>query len=305
MSKSGFTLVELLSVLAILAVILVLVFPAVSNVLLNSRETVYDVQINKILDATYDYTLKNLDMLPEYGEIKYITLNELKNKKLINADIKDTITDELFAENLVISIKNVGSNYNNKNKYSNLEGTFLYTVENELMNTDAFKDNMPIISFSGYDASPIVLELNLGDSYNELTYTATSIDSEDLTQDVVKNIIYNSQNIDEVNTSQPGIYYINYSVVDNNGYSNYATVNVIVVDDELPNLIIPENVTIDTSITSYDLMDGVSCTDNSGVCNITLNGVIEFGVSGKYIIEYKASDSVGNTTILKRVITVE
>ena len=39
--------------------------------------------------------------------------------------------------------------------------------------------------------------------------------------------------------------------------------------------------------------------------SISVSGKINFGISGKNVIEYKAFDPSGNTTILKRVITVE
>ena len=59
MNKKGFTLVELLAVIIIISVVITLVFPSVSSIISQSKNTVRDVQINKILDAAYDYTLKN------------------------------------------------------------------------------------------------------------------------------------------------------------------------------------------------------------------------------------------------------
>ena len=44
---------------------------------------------------------------------------------------------------------------------------------------------------------------------------------------------------------------------------------------------------------------------NSGKCEIKVVGDINFGVAGKNIIEYRATDPTGNTTIIKRVITIE
>ena len=52
-------------------------------------------------------------------------------------------------------------------------------------------------------------------------------------------------------------------------------------------------------------MSNVSCEDNSGKCNIEVSGSINYGVVGKYIIEYKATDPSGNTTTQKRVITIK
>lgn len=305
MNKNGFTLVELLAVVIIIAIVITLLFPSVTDILNKSKNTVRDTQINRILDAAYDYTLKNTNYLPEYGDTNYITLNDLKKHNLIDSDIREATTNKKFEENLVISIRNVGKVHNNTSEYSKKSGDYLYTVELDFMNTDDFNTKKPTIVFEGYNTNPIVVNLNIGDMYNPLNYTASSYDSVDLTSKVIENIIYNSKRSDAVDTSSSGIYYINYSVVDSKGYSNYATVNVIISDNEKPLLNIPENVTITRDTNSYKLMDGVSCKDNSGICDINIVGNIEFGVSGKYIIEYVASDPSGNTTILKRVITVE
>ena len=142
-------------------------------------------------------------------------------------------------------------------------------------------------------------------NYSPVEYNALSIDGVDLTDKVVENIIYKEKNSKKIDTKTAGVYYINYSVVDDNGYSNLATVSVIVSDNEKPTMVIPSNATINKSITSYNLLEGASCKDNSGICDIKINGSINFGISGKYIIDYVASDPSGNTTIEKRVITVE
>ena len=294
MSKKGFTLVELLAVIVILSVILILVFPAVSSVLRRSKNTIEDVQINKILKSTYDYSLKNINILPEKEQVNYITLNELKNAGLVEANIKQATTHELFPNDLVISIRYVGNNYKNSSINSIMKGNYLYTVESEFMNTEKFKENKPTITFNGYDSDPIVIELNIGDSYSSLEYTAISANGEDLTDKVTINITYNLDVVGEINTMNAGIYNIYYSVVDSNGYSALATVNVIVHDMEKPTLIVPDNVT-----------DGVSCTDNSNHCAIETNGNITFGKIGKYVIEYISYDPSGNTSTKKRVITVE
>lgn len=304
MDKKGFTLVELLAVITIISIILAIVFPEVTGVIKRANKTVKDIQINRILDSAYDYTLKNTNILPNKNEVKYITLNELKKEALIDGDIKDSVTNENFSDDLVIGIRNT-KNRNNDTKYSKLHGDYLYTVEFEFMNSNTYDKNRPTIEFEGYNTNLVVMNLNIGSTYTPIKYSATSIDGIDLTNEVVENIIYNSKNVKKIDTSKPGIYYVNYSVVDENGYSNLSTVNVIVSDNTKPSLIIPSNQTINTDVTSFDLLEGVSCSDNSGYCDIEINGTINFGTSGKYIIEYIASDSFGNTTSLKRVITIE
>lgn len=304
MNKKGFTLVELLGVIIIISVIIALVFPAVTKTLRKSKETIRDIQIKKILDATYDFTLKNMSFIPEEGIIKYITLNQLKKEGLIDNDIKDSINNEEYSNDLVISIQKK-QNDSEINKYSKIEGDYLYTVEFDFMNSSEYDKNRPKIVFDGYEVSPIVINLNIGDKYSPLEYSATSVNGTNLTNEVIEYITFNSKTTNSIDTSEVGIYHVYYSVVDSNGYSNVEDVSIIVSDSDKPVLTIPENETISKSLTSYDLMDGVICEDNSGICDIKINGNVEYGVSGKYIIEYIASDSSGNTSILKRVITVE
>lgn len=301
MSKKGFTLIELLAVIVILSVILTIILPTVSETLKNSKNTIYDIQINDILTSAYDYSLKKIKLLPESGKKTFITLNELKKNGFIENNIMNSITNKSFDNDLVISIENVGPRYNNKIKNSMLNGRYLYKIEEK--NEDLIKN--PTISFEGYEKTPTFINIDIGSKYNELKYIAKTSDNKDITNKVVKNITYENYNIDKVDTSKAGIFYIDYCVVDNNGYSICEKVNVVVNDEELPILIIPENITISTEKTSYDLEVGVSCTDNSNNCKIEIEEDIKYGVVGKYFVIYKASDPSGNTTVKKRVITIE
>ena len=300
MNKKGFTLVELLAVIIILAVILTIILPSVSRTLKKSKNTIYDIQINDILNSTYDYSLKNLKLLPESGKT-YITLNELKKYGYIENDIKDPKTNKNFENDLVISIENVGSKYKNTKDNSLLNVNYLYKIEEKKEDTT----KNPVISFTDYETTPILININLGSTYNELEYSAKTSEDKDITNKVVKNITFNENNIDKINTYEVGIYYIDYCVVDDNGYSICEKVNVVVKDEEKPELIIPENVTISTGEKSYDLEDGLECTDNSNNCKIEIEENIEYGVAGKYVVTYKAIDPSGNTSIKKRVITIE
>lgn len=304
MNNKGFTLIELLSVLVVLGVILLLVFPAVNNIIDTSNETVYDVQIKKILNSAYDYTLKNIELLPINEEdTYYVTLNELKKYGFIESDIASSTTKNEFSNDLVISVKKVKAGYQYNKGYSVLQGNYLYTVELEKMNTEEFKVNRPIITIT----TPSLIEVDIGNSYVHPEYSATDINGNDLTEKVIENITYNSKNVSEIDTNKTGIYYINYSVVDINGYSNELIVSVVIGDKEPPILVIPDDVTISSSVTNFDLKEGVSCGDNSGInnCTVKIVGEIKYGVVGKYIIEYIATDPSGNTTTLRRVITIE
>lgn len=305
MNKKGFTLVELLAIIFILTIIMILVFPAVSSIINKSKEVTFNTQINYILKATYDYFLKNDIALPNYNETKYITLNELKRNDLLDGDVINPKTKEKFNDDLVISITNVGSNYKYDKEYSMHKGYYLYKIEYDLMKKDDYSNNKPTITIKNYGTESFVSNIDLGAEVDEPEYTATAKDGTDITNKVIKNIIYKSKNVKTVDTKKAGIYYINYTVVDDKGYSNILTRSIIIVDDTPPVLVVPENTTIANSVTSYDLLEGASCTDNSGVCDIKIKGKINFGVKGKYIIEYIASDPTGNTKKIKRVITVD
>ena len=303
MNKRGFTLVEILGVVVILSAIIVLVFPAVNDILDLGTKTTTNKQLNKILNATYDLTLKDLSLLPE-NNTKYITLNQLKKEGLIETNIKNPENREKFQDNLVISIKKVGTNFKYDKKYSILEGSYLYTIEQDLIKEEN-NPKRPIITISQDKTEDFMKELNLGDNFDNFEYSAVDSKGYDLTNEVVYNITRDSKNVSYINTKVAGIYHINYTVVDKNGYSNLLIASIVVVDNVKPELTIPENVTLGIDATKYNLMDGVICEDNSENCDVTINGEITFGKKGKYIIEYIAKDPTGNTSTEKRVITIE
>jgi len=303
--KKGFTLVELLGVIVILAIIALLTFPAIEKVIKKSSDTVYDAQINTILTAAYDFSLKNISFLPNNNEIKYITLGELKLDGLVDFDIKDPRTKEKFPDNLVISIRNVGNSYKNNSDLSRKTGNYLYTIE--LSNLDN-KSLEPIINLTGLTKNSngdYILIKSLNESLSDISYTAQSISGVNLTDKVRYYIESNDSVVDSINTSNPGIYKIHYFVIDDNGYAQTLILNVIISDTTPPTITIPSNNTINKNISNFNLMEGVECSDNSGFCDVTYSGEINFGVVGKYIIEYTAKDPSGNTGTSKRVITVK
>ena len=304
MKNKGFTLVELLGVVVILVVIFLLVFPSVNKILFTSKETVYQTQINKILNAAYDFSLKNTNYLPSRGNKSYITLGELKTEGLIDFNIENPQTKKNFEDNLVISIHNVGANYKYSNLKSKLEGDYLYTIEEEKNNNNL----LPTILLEGLEPNSngeYKIDLELNDEYNEYNVVATSSNGMDLTDKVVKYILKNNEVEEEIDTTKIGIYKIIYTVVDNNGYSKTLVLNIIIKDTTLPEILNLENTTIGKDIKSFDLLEGIVCQDNSGHCDITTSGIIKFGVADKYIIEYIAKDPSGNTFTKERVITVE
>lgn len=311
--KKGFTLVELLAVITILLILVMLTIPAVTKIINTSEKTVYDVQIDKILSATYDYSLKNLSVLPERDKKSYITLSELIYAGYIDQLINPK-TNEPFPNEYLISIENVGSNYKNTDKYSKKSGDYLYKIEYEEMNNSEYLSNKPTIYLSGLSISSdgYTSILDQGDAFIQpvpIVYDNNNVDITDSVQ-LVENITFNGNIVTNIDTYKIGIYKINYVAIyfDSNDkpYASSVVWNVVIADNEAPSLSVPPGTTLrqgDTADT-FDIMEGVSCTDNSGDCTITYDGKIEFGVPGIYLITYYAKDTSGNQTSAERYISV-
>ena len=306
MIKNGFTLVELLAVLVILAIIFVISVPLMTEILDQSKNTLYKKQIDTILDGTYDYSLKYINYLPDNNDVNFVTLAELKYEGLVDYDLTNPETNERFANDLVISISKVGTGYKNKDIHSKLKGDYLYTVEVDKLNEA--KTLKPIITLDGLTKNSdgnYIITLDLNQELSNFTYSAISSTGVDLTDKVKKYILMNDIPTDSISTNNSGIYKVHYTVVDNNGYANTAILSVIIADTTIPEITLPKENKISKDTTTFDLLKGVSCDDNSGYCDIEFSGEIDFGVTGKYIITYTAKDPSGNTSTKKRVITIE
>ena len=312
MKKNGFTLVELLGVIIILIVIFLLVFPATKLIINKSETTVYQTQINKILKASYDYSLNNLSILPSKGEKNYLTLAELIAGGYIDAMVNPK-TDEYFSDDSLISVENVGSKYKNTSKNAIKYGDYLYKVEFDEMDSTDYIENKPKIVIPGIEKTSkgyttIVNQDGVFNYVEPEIYTAQDVLIVSGAR-VIKNIFLNGELVDEIDTSVVGIYNIKLVAIyaiDDKVYSSVETWNVVITDIEPPTITLPEgNNTISTTATMFDILDGVSCHDNSGICSLSYTGVINFGIAGTNIIEYKAIDESGNVATATRVITVE
>ncbi len=104
MKKRGFTLPEVLGVLTILALLALLITPVVSKTIKNNKQKLYDDQIKIIERAARDYAIKNTDVLPEEGSIAYVTLGEIKRSGVLQEEVRNPITKELFPDDLQIKI---------------------------------------------------------------------------------------------------------------------------------------------------------------------------------------------------------
>lgn len=309
--KKGFTLIELLGVLVIIGILLTVIFATVGNFISDGRNDVYQKQINSIIDGTYDWTLKHPNELPKSkGDKKYISLLKLQKNGYVDEFINAN-TKEKFPINLVIKIEYTGGNYKYNSNYSKLYGNYLYTVLIENLDNQEYIERKPEIKLEGPTLNSdgtYTSTFELGGDITSYSCSATSYKNETITS--IEEIILtdlnkeNGKEVKFIDTNKLGIYYKYYIAIDNEGYSSYIIENIIIRDNQAPTLVIPENDVIGTSVTTYDLMQGVTCTDNSEKCDISTEGIIKFGIPDSYQIKYIAKDPSGNTTTQTRTIRV-
>lgn len=84
--KKGFTLVEMMGVIVLLAIVGMIVFPEINKVIKSSKEKLYDEQIGNLIKATKEYVLYKTDILPEVGQTSCVSLDELKVAGRIGAE---------------------------------------------------------------------------------------------------------------------------------------------------------------------------------------------------------------------------
>ena len=101
--NKGFTLVELLAVVVILALLAYLTSIAVASIIKTSKVKLNDTQIQIIEDATGMWLTDNLDLIPDSGNCIYITLGELKEYGALG-DVKNLNTVESLDDDMIIKV---------------------------------------------------------------------------------------------------------------------------------------------------------------------------------------------------------
>ena len=86
--KKGFTLVEMLAVIVILAIISLIVFPEVNKTINNSKQRSYKTQIDNLIKATKQLVVKDTNILPEpqNNAKRCVTITELFEAGEIESD---------------------------------------------------------------------------------------------------------------------------------------------------------------------------------------------------------------------------
>ena len=286
--KRGFTLVELLGVLIVLAIIALITIPIINKSLKDNKERLYNSQLEEIASAAEKWAYKNINLLPtENGEIVTVTLLTLKESGDLPLDVRDPRNNELLPNDMMVTITLENNSY-------------VFTVDTESGSsiTDEFNENAPIIILNGSHIQ--FVEIN--SDYNEQGAKAQDKSGNVLT-DI--NVTYqeNGTEIAIIDTSQFKTYTAIYSITAD-GYTSRITRTIIIRDTTPPDLVIPDNVELTAEgLSSFNILTGVSATDNSGeAITVQTSGFDELPTDK--IIEYTACDSRNNCVTKRRLIKI-
>ena len=103
MRKNGFTFIEILGVITLLALMSVIVLTVVDKNLKDSRQVLSDVQISNIKSAASMWRTDNVDLIPDSGYYA-ITLGYLIDNGYFKEDVIDPSNEASYNRNLVINV---------------------------------------------------------------------------------------------------------------------------------------------------------------------------------------------------------
>lgn len=111
MNRKGFTLVELLAVIVIIALLALITTTSVTKFVGDAKNNLSNVQIGLIKSAAEAWGADNINKFPEANKCSYITLKDLKNQGFIDSSVIDPKTNKKISDDLKIKISNTLSEY--------------------------------------------------------------------------------------------------------------------------------------------------------------------------------------------------
>lgn len=115
--KKGFTLLELMAVIVVLAMLMLIVYPPIESALKKSRNGSYETQKDSIINATKNWVADHPAELPDEDESITVKLGTLQELGYVDEEIKNPTDNKILSEDCLVKITNVGNQY----KYEFLE----------------------------------------------------------------------------------------------------------------------------------------------------------------------------------------
>ncbi|EEL82016.1 Bacillolysin / Insecticidal delta-endotoxin protein [Bacillus cereus AH1271] len=152
---------------------------------------------------------------------------------------------------------------------------------------------------------PLTITLRVGDMFDPMS-NVKAVDKED--GDLTNKVKHKG----DVDTSKPGTYIVDYSVVDSQGGNATATQKVIVegngeILDLNPTLTVPTAATIHVG-DSFDPMAKVLAIDKEDgdlTSKVKVNSEVNTSKSGTYVVTYTVTDSKGHEVTAEQTVTVK
>ncbi len=280
----------------------------------------FTVTNNGNIDARYQIRLeidKNIkNMVPlEYIRISYAKNNGEYSKPVLLSDLSSSL---VFVKNTSIEADGAKDSYGIKlwidisapNEIQGKEFKARIVVDSIQDVDDGYVvDTPPIITLKKDEKGNQDVHLKVGEEYHELGVEKVEDDQEIFTIDDVTTTIeyYNGTNqevkeVQEIDTTQTGIYYINYHVTDESGNMGQAT-RIVTINqtDTIPDITLKGDQTLTLGEGDYYKEEGVEVKEENKVVTI---GEVKTSLIGSYTVRYIVVDKEGNLNSTARTVQV-
>lgn len=305
MQKNGFTLIEMVSAIAIMVILSAIAIFSITGIVRNSTTKLYNLQVTNIIDASRTYAVQNATVLSANNEI---TLCDLKRSSLLDYDLKNPKTEEQFDNSLIVRIT------------KNSDGEFEFSFDGESKMENYHCDLDMTVAING--DSPMYVKL--GSTHIEqgvlvkkkdLTCTrrvsGASSNDTNCYYDLTVSGDYQSA-ITDGKYSSLGTFKETYEIKDDM-FSSTITRTIVVQDKTAPKIHVSYGGVTHNESFSVRLVEGESANFNCSATDNTSSNVSCKKIKddyngttrpGSYEIVYSATDSANNTSTFLVTITV-
>ena len=114
MNKKGFTLMEIMTVIIILAVIATISFPLINNLMKQSKQSLYETQIKLVEDAARKMTLEDTSLLDKNTSSCIDIESIIKSGQIDSDEIIDPRNNEPITGSVVVTFDSDYNQYDYK-----------------------------------------------------------------------------------------------------------------------------------------------------------------------------------------------